>query len=81
MYPQRDKRGEDQKQLLADALRRYPTWGHAWLAARDLLLDIEGSVRHWLRKRRLRKAGITVAWTDPNNPKKDWKSPKKGQKP
>jgi hypothetical protein len=25
------------------------------------------------RKRRLRKQGITVAFTDPKNPMKDWK--------
>jgi len=39
-----DRRGESTKELLADALRRYPTWGDAWLEARDLLLDIEGTV-------------------------------------
>lgn len=28
---------------------------------------------HWRRKRRLRKQGVTVAFTDPKNPLKDWK--------
>jgi hypothetical protein len=35
---------ESNKELLADALRRYPTWGDAWLDSRALLLDIEGLV-------------------------------------
>ena len=35
---------EAAKELLADALRRYPTWGDAWIDARALLLDIEGTI-------------------------------------
>ena len=32
------------KELLADALRHHKTWGDAWLNARALLLDIEGTI-------------------------------------
>ena len=38
-------------------------------------MSLTGRFKHWQRKRRLRKRGVTVAWTDPNNPKKDWKPP------
>lgn len=33
-------------------------------------------IGNWRRKRRLRKQGITVAFTDPKNPKRDWKPPR-----
>ncbi len=43
------------KELLADALRRHPTWGHAYLAERDranalatVVKDVWGSLLgHW----------------------------------
>lgn len=33
-----------EKEALAEALRRYPTFGHAYLAAARLLLDVEGAL-------------------------------------
>jgi hypothetical protein len=45
------------KNLLADALRRYPTWGHAYIAAREELIESKRLLLH--------VEGLLLAmWTD-----------------
>ncbi len=44
LHMRADAMTETKRELLADALRRYTTWGDAWIEARALLLDIEGSI-------------------------------------